>query len=478
MSDSTTGRTNPVGNRELIVVLSPDTAASVTKFLADSLDASNKGGLFETLGRFNARLVPLRDPKIQFQQAPDLSDKAKSSTLNRYCYVDARDEDLEKLAEELPRHSEVASAYIKPAGEPPTIASGTSHSINTMQPGASAPTTTTPKFVDRQIYLGPAPSGIDAEYGWSIPGGKGTGVKIIDCEWAWRTSHEDLQNNKGGVVVGEASMDDNHGTAVLGVIGADDNDLGVTGISPESFIRLAAFSMPTATVIDQAAALLGPGDILLLEIQRRGPRATGNGQEGYIAIEWWPDDFAAIQAAVQRGVIVVEAGGNGAENLDDPAYDTPAPGFPPDWKNPFNRSVVDSGAIIVGAGAPPPGTHGADWGIDRSRLNFSNYGSCIDVQGWGREVTTTGYGDLQGGPNPDVWYSNTFSGTSSASPIIVGTIACLQGILRARHSTLLNPGQVRRLLRNTGSPQQDTPNRPATQRIGNRPDLRAIVLEL
>jgi hypothetical protein len=28
------------------------------------------------------------------------------------------------------------------------------------------------------------------------------------------------------------------------------------------------------------------------------------------------------------------------------------------WRNPFNRSLADSGGIIIGAGAPPPGTHG------------------------------------------------------------------------------------------------------------------------
>ena len=33
-------------------------------------------------------------------------------------------------------------------------------------------------------------------------------------------------------------------------------------------------------------------------------------------------------------------------------------------------------------------------GPDRSRLDFSNFGKAVDVQGWGREVTTCGYGDL------------------------------------------------------------------------------------
>jgi hypothetical protein len=100
------------------------------------------------------------------------------------------------------------------------------------------------------------------------------------------------------------------------------------------------------------------------------------------------------------------------------------------------------------------------------------------VQGWGREVTTTGYGDLQGGPDEDLWYTNRFSGTSSASPIVVGAVACLQGALRGANKPLLSPATARDLLRNTGSPQQSAPARPVTQRIGNRPDLKSALTAL
>ena len=174
-------------------------------------------------------------------------------------------------------------------------------------------------------------------------------------------------------------------------------------------------------------------------------------------------------------MIVVEAGGNGAENFDDPLYDTRPTGFPASWRNPFNPANPQSGAILVGAGAPPPGTHGQNHGADRSRLAFSNFGARVDVQGWGREVTTTGYGDLQGGSSEDLWYTNTFSGTSSASPIIVGTLGCMQGVLRAANKTLLTPASARNLLRTTGSPQQSEVGRPASQRIGNRPNLRQMI---
>jgi hypothetical protein len=45
---------------------------------------------------------------------------------------------------------------------------------------------------------------------------------------------------------------------------------------------------------------------------------------------------------------------------------------------------------------------------------------------------------------------------------------------KARGRPVLTPAQVRNCLRSTGSPQRDAPGRPATQRIGNRPDVRAF----
>jgi hypothetical protein len=266
------------------------------------------------------------------------------------------------------------------------------------------------------------------------------------------------------------------------VFGGDVNTFGIMGICSDAQIRAVSIfpSEESAPAIRFAASRLRPGDILLVELHRPGPRYNYDSRDdelGFIPVEWWPDDFDAIRYATSRGIVVVEAGGNGAENLDDPLYETPQTGFPSDWTNPLNRKNRDSGAILVGAGAPPTGSHNRSWGPDRSRLDFSNYGESIDVQGWGREVTSCGYGDLQGGSSEDTWYTDQFSGTSSASPIVVGVLGCVGGILRARNQTL-SPSRARSFLRNTGSPQQDAPGRPVSQRIGNRPDLRQIIQSL
>lgn len=464
--------------RELIVMANPQAGLRATGVGLASVSGIDVAPLVGFLASEGVTLKPLfgtSEEQIQAEAKLLAPSAANVPDLSVYYHVEAPDEKLEYLAAEFRKHSAVNAAYVKPPAEPAATGPLQIERLNDMLPREEEPPAVSPDFTANQGYLNVAPEGIDAYYAWTLPGGGGAGVHIIDCEWAWNMGHEDLVANEGPVVVGTGADDDNHGTAVQGEIGGNRNGFGVTGICPDALRSFAAFSLPTATVIHTAAKLLNPGDILLLEIHRAGSKATGVGQQGYIAIEWWPDDFDAIQYATSRGVVVVEAAGNGAQDLDDPIYNTPAAGFPTNWKNPFNRANRDSGAVLVGAGAPPLGTHGSNWGPDRSRLDFSNYGASIDAQGWGREVTSSGYGDLQGGVNRNAWYTNTFSGTSSASPIVVGAIACIQGVLRNQGRIPLSPARTRDLLRTTGSPQQASPTSPLTQRIGNRPNLRQLI---
>ncbi|HTB23096.1 MAG TPA: S8 family serine peptidase [bacterium] len=398
---------------------------------------------------------------------------AKGLNLDSYFLVSAPLQALDGLLAQLQQQPDVAGAYIAPPLQPPIW-------DLTDLPDAPAPAAGTPDFSAHQAYLEAAPAGVDARFAWTKAGGNGAGVQIIDIEGGWRTTHEDLQANHGGVVggvplTGQGWVD--HGTAVLGVFSG--TGTGVTGICPGATVRMVSHNGNEASrAIKQAADLLGEGDIMLLEMHRPGPAANfqlNATQAGFIAVEWWPDVFVAIQYAVNKGIVVIEAAGNGAQNLDDPIYNTPAPGFPAGWSNPFARGARDSGAILVGAGSPPPNTHGKTWAADRARMDFSNYGSAVDVQGWGREVSSTGYGDLQGGADQDKWYTDHFSGTSSASPVVTGVVGCIQGARKAAGLAPLNSAAVRDVLRTTGSPQQDGVYGPATQRIGNRPDLKQIL---
>ena len=465
---------------ELIVVAKASAGLRVMRGGTDvrSLGGVNVRGLSRSLTD-EVRLVPLfgDEDRVMARAAVVAAETGRGGPdLSVFYKVEAPVSRLSTLARELLEDDSIDAAYIKPPAEPPIV--------NDIPPDTNDAPPVTPDFTASQIYLGAAPAGIEALWAHTRPGGKGNGVRIIDIEGAWRFSHEDLMQVQGGVIGGTQSTDigwRNHGTAVIGVFGGDQNAFGVTGIAPNANTRAISIfgtNQGSARSIRDAADHLSAGDIILIELHRPGPRhnfAARNDQLGYIAVEWWEDDWAAIRYASNKGVIVVEAAGNGAENLDDGIYSVRPPGFPSSWTNPFNRGNRDSGAILVGAGAPPPGTHGRDHGPDRSRLGFSNYGASADAQGWGREVTTCGYGNLQGGSNEDLWYTDSFSGTSSASPVVVGAIACVQGNRKAQGQPVFTPAQIRAKLRATGSTQNDAPGRPATQRVGNRPNLKQLM---
>jgi subtilisin family serine protease len=471
---------------ELVVVANREADLRATREGLASAEEANVDPLNQLLREARAEIEPLfgeSEERLRRAAAQPTATGEDAPDLSVFYRVDARG-DLESVAQALLDSDAVEAAYVVPPAEPAEVMDG--EVLNLMTPAAEDAPPASPDFTSRQGYLNRAPDGIDARHAWTVTGGRGTGVNIIDIEGAWQFTHEDLRKNQGGVVSGVQIPDvdwRNHGTAVIGEFGGDRNAFGVVGIAPAARVRAASIldaqgRASSARAIREAADALDAGDIILIELHRPGPRATGQGQFGFIAIEWWEQDFAAIRYATSRGIIVVEAAGNGSQNLDDPIYSQRPAGFPQSWRNPFNRANRDSRAVVVGAGAPPPGTHGRNHGPDRSRLDFSNWGAMVDAQGWGREVTTTGYGDLQGGPNEDLWYTDQFSGTSSASPIVVGAIACLQGVAQAHSRPLLKPLGARKILRNTGSPQQDAPGRPASQRIGRRPDLRAAISRL
>ncbi|MYW65226.1 S8 family serine peptidase [Streptomyces sp. SID8379] len=471
---------------ELIILARPEARLRAETEGVRSAAGADVSALNMFLGDEQLALEPLFGSEERLQAVSDASaggaDFPDLALFYRVRGVGQRAQELRARIAALP---EINDAYVKP-GAVPASAHDDFDEARRMKEKAAA----TPDFTNRQGYLGPAPEGVDAVWAWQRLGGSGEGVTVIDVEGAWQLSHEDLSAKLAGVVVGTPISDvawRNHGTAVLGVIGGDRNDRGVTGIAPESVTAAASFQgVGTAAAIHAAAERLGPGDIVLIELHRPGPRfdfEQRDDQRGYIALEWWPDDYAAIKYATAKGVVVVGAAGNGAESLDDAVYERRPEGFPSWWHNPFNPSNRSSGAVLVGAGAPPPGTHGRDHGPDRSRLAFSNYGARVDAQGWGREVTTTGGswnlpGDLQGGSEEIAWYTDTFSGTSSASPVVVGALASLQGMLKAGGQRPMTSQRARDVLRATGSPQQDAPGRPASQRIGNRPDIKGAVTNL
>ena len=97
---------------------------------------------------------------------------------------------------------------------------------------------------------------------------------------------------------------------MLGEFSGDVNSVGIVGISSDAIVSACSHSIGSAAAINQAASRLRAGDIILLEMHRPGPRfnfASRADQRGYIAVEWWPDDFAAILNANHRAHGAVHA---------------------------------------------------------------------------------------------------------------------------------------------------------------------------
>ncbi len=362
----------------------------------------------------------------------------------------------EALVERLLHRSDVETAFIAPTPELALLQVES-------RAGDRCPINT-PTYDEMQGYLSEAPDGIHAAAAWALPGGRGKNVSFADIEGGWNVAHEDLPKERIKHVAGRQVRDRGwvaHGTAVVGVVASKDNRLGMVGIAPDvAKIFTASYQrIGVAAAIDRAQAKLKRGDVLLIELHAIGPRRR------FMPMEYWDDVYDVVKVATDRGIVVVAAAGNGGENLDHRAYERR-----------FDSSFRDSGAILVGAGAPPrPGF------VPRSRLDFSNYGARVDVQGWGYKVASLDYGDLQDCGSPHVRkYTAEFAGTSSASPIVTGSALLLQSIHKERHQgEVLSPKALRALLRRTGSAQADGPEGPASeQHIGSLPNLSAAIAEL
>ncbi|MEK5251576.1 S8 family peptidase [Bacillus sp. FSL R9-9530] len=379
------------------------------------------------------------------------SDHISSNLLNYYIVETQGDIDVQALLVKFEKSSLVETAYLQEEEAPPEERLS-NLSVNPYDE---------PRLT-RQGYLEPAPLGINAPYAWSIKGGDGKGTTFVDMEYGWLFSHEDLVNQKIELMSGQnKSEHHDHGTSVLGIVSAEDNNIGGIGIAPKAKVKVVSQIRDngmynTADAILSAVNNMQAGDILLLEAQAT---YEGYGDKNYLPVEVKPDIFDAIRLGTNKGIIIIEAGANGGNDLDQ-FRDR-------NGKQALNRNspdFKDSGAIMVGA---------ASARVPHKRSYFSNYGSRVDVYGWGNAVDTT---DAKPREFMTNLYTSSFSGTSSASPIIAGAAASIQGIAKNNQGKVYTPSQLRNILSDpsTGTKSND----PASDKIGVLPDLKAIVSKL
>lgn len=435
---------------------------------AESLDAVARefklDRLAELLKRYNLpsrRLitsVPV-ERLLEFEERARHSEFAPLHSLASYWRLDARavEEPREEvLAEFRDLEGEIDFAYLEQSASDPAL-----------NPADDT-------FAPFQDYLDAAPTGIDARFAWT-QGVDGTGMHFIDLEQGWFLGHEDLpppppppnpicNDNKDGI----DNYRGDHGTAVLGVIAGVDNTRGIVGIAPGlASVRVASrfkAARPTeiyvADAIVAAVAAQPAPHVLLLEVERGWPPLPTESQDV---------DFNAIRLAVALGVVVIEAAGNGDNDLDNwPDAAGQVRMNRALWTTQASRQKYDSGAILVGAASSSLTS------TCHERLDGSNFGSRVDCYAWGENIVTAGYGDLSAVAGDNTTYTNKFSGTSGASAIIAGAALLVQGLYRSRTDSLLSPGQMRLILsdRATGTCQGPT---TVLKNIGVMPDLRKII---
>lgn len=385
-----------------------------------------------------------------------LSKNLSGSELNRYFQLNTEKADraqLLKIVGSLNSDPAVDVAFLEPVAVPAALGfdafTGAVPEINKSSGAGEdlVSVTNTPDFEPEQDYLNTAPVGIGTRAMRPQDGSSGAGITVIDVEGGWLWTHEDLPTPVAELGI---QIDDlgwrNHGTAVISEIRGQDNGLGVTGIAPDCSVGCSSIgAISTAGALAAAVDFLQRGDLILIELHAPGPNSTDSSQFGYVPMEYWPDNFDIIRLATAKGIIVCEAAGNGYQNLDGPEY-----------LGLFDRTIRDSGAIMCGA---------TEAGDTRS-ADFSNNGSRVDLNGWGWYVTAAGYGDLQEGEETE-WYTSQFSGTSSASPIVTGAVASLQGMVMADWGVPMDARLARDILHDTGTTM--TAGNP----IGTRPNLVA-----
>lgn len=301
--------------------------------------------------------------------------------------------------------------------------------------------------------------GINVDFIWQRYGVRGdAGLRVTDCEYDYNPNHEDL----AGLVTEQANVTSrytafgaNHGTAVLGVLAAGRNAYGATGSVPDcatffypEYSVLSTGFQSRAACVTAAISDSAAGDIVVLEMQENGP---GAGSSDYVPAEFLLSVWLAVRTGSDAGVITIAAAGNGNQNLDN--------------ANQFSiyQARGDSGAILVGAGDTV-----------RAKMGFSTYGTRVNLQGWGTSVFTTGYGSYaQYGGDPNQGYTSTFSGTSSATPVVASAAALVQAFAIKVLGLRLSPGELRALLVETG--QAQTGASAATAPIGPLPDIQMAV---
>lgn len=325
---------------------------------------------------------------------------------------------------------------------------------------------TTPNYVSQQTYINANP-GVNMQYAWDM-NLNGQGIRIRNIEYEFNKNHEEFHVNPNiqladGYTINPTLYTPDysdflgHGTATFGVVFGDNGGYGVKGLAygaDEVILYLEWTTQyqynrvyATSLALDNSIQ----GDVVIYEMQTGGASGVSG---DYVPAEYSAPIWTLTKAASDLGIIIVAAAGNGNQYLDDPIYAS-------------YMIKGDSGAIIVGAGTP---------NILHNRIYYpgwwgSTYGSRVNLQGWGENVLSAGYGDYSTiGGDFNQQYT-MFSGTSSATPVVASCVAVLQSYYHSLTGEYLNSAEIIDILQTTGIPQ----GTGVTGNVGPLPNMQAAI---
>ena len=248
-----------------------------------------------------------------------------------------------------------------------------------------------PDFASEATYL----NAVDAPAAWAVTHGSRS-VRIAVVDTGIDVRHPDLAHkivgtydaHDGGTTITD---DVGHGTFVAGVAAADtDNGLGIAGAGYDTTLLGVKIAAPdgSLSIDDEIAginwAVRNHADIINLSL----------GGTEYSAAE-----KAAVENAVQHGVLVVAAAGN-AGNAGNAVKQYPA-----------------AYAGVVAVGAIDPATH--------RRASFSSYGSWVTLGAPGVDILSTTPTRGSSFFPSTAGYSRA-DGTSFSAPLVAGEAALLK----------------------------------------------------
>ncbi|MEM7310352.1 MAG: S8 family serine peptidase [Planctomycetota bacterium] len=337
-----------------------------------------------------------------------------------------------------------------------------------------------------QGYFGEGVTIADVEVSWNLP--------ITARNWS-RDGHEDLAGvtfetiddpadwvdpTEGITPIAYGLRNEPHGTAVVGVLLADDNGTGLTGMVPNAELKVISdtiqapgspFIAPLNRLMDAvvlATEALEPGDLMLIERQGAGPNLIPPGIQagsavGFVPVEYTDAIFYCVRQATAMGIHVVQPSGNGSQNLDATA---PIVGGHATYPGAFDLNERDSRSVIV-SGVHKDGTFPTTI-FPAGVGQIVNVGSRIDayaeatlVRALGEHRYLVPLGAIACGAQafPALWYCESinraytaaFQGTSASSAIVAGAMTVLEQAHEELYGEPLRPEELRGVIRHGGA---------------------------